>query len=515
MSSTRRRNGLPISQLLDLAEALTRATGKSALMPPENDDELWAFVRDVFGVAIPRHVHPECVAHHTAPFEAFADSYFGRVPTALWIGSRGFAGKTLLLALLAATEAVTLGASVSLLAASEEQAQIAYHYLSEWWERPDTARQLPTASRTRRQLRLEGGGDVYVHTASTRSARGQHRPRLRVDEADEFRLAREGGDRIEVLDDALGQPMTAGGVGPQTVIASTRHHADGPVAVLERRIDAGELDARRYEWCYRESLRREVDGAAVGWLDPAEVDATRARMTRLQFRVEVELQQPRVEDRAIDSDAVDRLFDTRWAGAARGDLGQYLEMPCCQEYRPAMGPCASHRYATGVDWGRKRDLTAIVTYRTDTASGPWWLVAWEVQRDLPWPELAERLNVRLRRFPGPAAHDATGVGDAVAALIEEPATAVTLSGGARGTRAKLFTDYVIAIEQGQLRGPRIDRAWRDHRAVTRRDLYGAGHPPDAFVAGALAWSTRMETSYLDLDLGFGRLAGPGPLAGLE
>ena len=70
----------------------------------------------------------------------------------------------------------------------------------------------------------------------------------------------------------------------------------------------GELDARSYEWCYRESLRRDVEGEVEGWLDPADVEAMRSRMTTMQFRVEVELQEPRAEDRVIAPAAVDLLF---------------------------------------------------------------------------------------------------------------------------------------------------------------------------------------------------------------
>ncbi len=102
--------------------------------------------------------------------------------------------------------------------------------------------------------------------------------------------------------------------------------------------------------------------------------------------------------------------------------GEYLEFPCCEIYltarqRHELDPsaeeprtCTQHQYATGADWGRRRDQTALVTYRTDTPDGIWWLVAWETDGRRPWDQLVERFNRRVRRFPGPAAHDASGRG---------------------------------------------------------------------------------------------------------
>ncbi len=484
--------------------------------PPGNDQELWEYVRDTWGVEIPRLVHPDCEGRHRAPFAAFADAYFSRVSTTLWIGSRGLGGKTFLLALLTATEAATLGAEVSLLAGSEEQARIAFQYCGKFWELPSAPRRLLERSSTKAELRLSNGGGIYVHSASSRSARGQHRPRLRVDEADEFKLARTDRSRIEVLDDALGQPMTQGEVTPQTLIASTWHYHDGAMARLLRRIRSGELDGEAYEWCYKESLKRSVGGEPVGWLPESDVEAMRGRMTQQQFAVEVALQEPRAEDLAIARAAVDEMWSEDWNSAARagassapfrGAPGEYIELPCCAEYDPEEGPHRHHRYATGCDWGRRRDFTVIVTYRTDFDDGHWWLVGWEADQGRSWPYLVERFNERIRRFPGPAAFDGTGIGDVVGSMITVRAQSVTLTGGAIGRRAKLFSDYIMAIEDGRLWGPRIERAWEDHRALTRLDLFGrGGHPADSFVAGALAWSCRTLEPRSDLDFGVDRLA---------
>ena len=100
-------------------------------------------------------------------------------------------------------------------------------------------------------------------------------------------------------------------------------------------------------------------------------------------------------------------------------------------------------------------------------------------------------------------------------MISGQAEQVIMTGGPSGRRAQIFNDYIVAIEDRRLWGPRIRQAWEDHRAVTRLDLFGRGHPPDSFVAGALAWACHRRMQRYDLDLGVERLSSPGPLVGLR
>jgi len=83
---------------------------------------------------------------------------------------------------------------------------------------------------------------------------------------------------------------------------------------------------------------------------------------------------------------------------------------------------------------------------------------------------------------------------------------------------KLFADYVVGIETGDLLAPRIVYAHGEHRYCTNADLYGAGHPPDSMVAGALAWRAGTQGGARgyrsDLAEGLRDLAGAGILDGL-
>ena len=66
------------------------------------DRDVLAWIEATFGVRIPAVA---CCEGHVAPAQAFLDALFARAPVALWIASRGFGGKTSLLALLAAANA--------------------------------------------------------------------------------------------------------------------------------------------------------------------------------------------------------------------------------------------------------------------------------------------------------------------------------------------------------------------------------------------------------------------------
>src|SRR4030042_802660 len=70
---------------------------------PAHDDELAAYIHDHFGVTLP---NVQVCENHTTPWRAFADAYFARSPVTVWKASRGFGGKSFMLALLGLTEEI-------------------------------------------------------------------------------------------------------------------------------------------------------------------------------------------------------------------------------------------------------------------------------------------------------------------------------------------------------------------------------------------------------------------------
>jgi len=455
-------------------------------LPLETEDELRHFVEKAWGVEIP---DVQVCDNHSTPWRAFADAYFCRGRLQVWKASRGFGGKSFLLALLGLTEAATLKCDVNILGGSGEQSQNVHAYMQEFWDTPHSPRQLLASDPSKTLTRLSWGNKIKALTASQRSVRGPHIPRLRLDEIDEMDLA--------IMDAALGQPMSRNGVKAQTVQSSTHQHPDGTMTEALARAQVHGFPV--HEWCWRESVAE-----GLGWLSPDEVEEKKLVIPAVMWDTEYELQEPNPESRAIDTAKVKAMF-SKALGEALGQNGEYLEFEapvmacdsCRVEFeaksREEGSRCPKCRtgevwtadYSTGADWARKRDRTAIVTCRYDVE--PARIVAFEQCNRLPWPTMVDKLNARLTRFPGRAAHDATGVGDVVAGFLTVGATPVVMSGR---PRTELLTTYIGAIEKGEYVSPWVAYMEAEHRLCSVDDLFGSGHAPDTIVAGAMMHRAR-------------------------
>lgn len=433
---------------------------------PETEDELWEFVRTIWNVRIPRTaVCPQ----HCAPFDAFADAFFARSTAAVWLGSRGLSGKSFLLATLAITEMVCLRANVSVIGGSGEQSVNVHRYLHRFWSQPLAPRHLLRTDPSKRETALVTGNVCRALQASQTSVRGPHPERLRLDEIDEM-------DRA-IFDAALGQPMSRPPVRSHTVASSTHQYPDGTMTYALNLARDPDRNWRVWTWCFRESSN-PVDG----WLSADEVERTRRRVPESVWHTEYELQEPTIGTRAFNSDAVRAMFSPA-LGHATGAPNVPVE---------PLPPEPGRLYATGVDWGRDRDWSVIVTFRVGrTPAEPWDLAAFERVGRITWPAVIDRLNRRLARYPGAALHDETGVGKFAADYLAVPPGSVARGLWMQGqARADLFTSYIARVESGGFRCPMIDIAYTEHLYAPVSALYGTGHPPDTVVACALAWKAR-------------------------
>jgi hypothetical protein len=419
---------------------------------PQDVAELAEAAYRLTGIRVPdRAVCPG----HAAPLTALAAAFFARSPMTVWHASRGFGGKTTLMALLGHLETVLLGADVTILGGSGQQSQRVHEAQSAFWRYHAAPVGLLDGEPTRYETRLTNGGRTTALMASSRSVRGGHPQRLRLDEADEIKL--------EILDASLGQTMMQGGIAAQTVMSSTHQYADGTMTEILKR--SAERGWPVYRWCWRESLQPH------GWLDPAEVERKRGEVPAAMFLAEYDLQEPSPESRAIQPEMVDAMFKAE-LGTFGGRPGEAIEIEPPQQ---------GATYATGADWAKDRDWTVVTTFRTDVR--PMRLVAYQRDGRRPWPHMVSILDARSSRFPGPATHDGTGLGDVVDDLLTTEATGLKLVGRAR---SDLLSDYVKAIENGELEAPRIEHPYGEHKYATLQDLYGSGHLPDSICAGALA-----------------------------
>lgn len=437
---------------------------------PQDDDELWWYIKTVWGIEIPRI---SVCKNHVAPFEALADAYFARHPVSIWKASRGFGGKSTLTGVLCAIEAATLGAQVTVLGGSAAQSQRVHQVTHELWYSPLAPKGLLASDPTKFSTNLTNGAWIVALMASQKSVRGPHPQRLRLDEVDEMDL--------DLFEAAQGQPMDSRGLKAQTVVSSTHQYPDGTMTELLRR--GNDKGWGLFEWCWRESV-----GTAEhpGWLTMDNVERKKMEVSHRMWEVEYDLQEPSFDGRAIETEFVEAMFDPE-LGVFIGDLNEYIEIE-----EPQQGAT----YITGVDWAKEKDYTIIRTFRTDLA--PWVEVSFLRTGRKPWQEMVGDLNDRLARYGGLCVHDATGIGNVVDDLIEydkKKVKPVVLRGR---ERESVFMEYISGIEQYGIRSPRIQFPYGEHKYVTQKDLFGTGHPPDTFIAGALAWSMRKRTHKLNI-----------------
>lgn len=445
--------------------AKSRLMAGSALPTPKTDIELKAFVKEMFGVSVP---DVQICPNHSTPWRAFSDAYFARSGTSVWEASRGFGGKTFLLALLGLTEALTLGCDVNILGGSGEQSARVHAHMIRLWESPNAPKRFMVRDPSVTRTRLTTGCQIIALTASQRSVRGPHVARLRLDEVDEMDL--------KILDAAAGQPMDQNGVRAQTVLSSTHQNADGTFTEVLKRAEEREWHVHR--WCYRESMKTESN--PEGWLEPDEVERKKADVTAVMWDNEYELQAPNPEDRAIDPERSVLMFKDE-LGIFKGRDKEYIEIEA---------PVTDGKYSTGADWARKKDYTVIVTQRIDVR--PVRVIAYEMLNRRPWPDMVQRFDDRLERYhkrgpsgwKGQAFYDETGIGDVVGGYIRHDAVGVIMVGR---DRSDMLSDYIKAIEGQEIVSPNINSMANQHIFASVDDVYGNGHLPDSMSAGALAW----------------------------
>lgn len=423
---------------------------------PRTDDELKDFLWQYLGVRLPdRSVCPG----HSNPFAAFSDAYFARQPVTVWIASRGFGGKTFNMGSLAFAEAVTLRADVTLLGGSGEQSERVHEYLKDFWELPTAPVAALASDASAKRSKLVWGNKVLALTASNKSVSGPHPQRLRVDEVDLVDLP--------LLDQALGQPMTKRGVEAHVLLSSARYFSDGTLAELQKR--AVEKNWGVHEWCWKECVEPH------GWLLQSEIARQQNVVTAEMWKVQYDLQEPSPEGRAIDQSKVERMF-------VGPEIAYPTEEVPYTEFEP---PVEGATYATGADWaGHGGHFVEIVTLRDDVF--PMRVVAYERFRKRAAPYSIACYEKRLERYPGESAHDATGGGTYIHDFIEQPTLGFVMVGM---RRKNLFVDYIVEIEHEGIVSPRIAPFYKQHKFCKNDDLFRVGgHPPDGFVAGALAHS---------------------------
>jgi hypothetical protein len=472
---------LELARRAAAAAAAADAGRHKSLQALRADAELLEWVDKTFGVRIPnKRVCPT----HRSPAEAFCDAYFARSPVMIWKGSRGFGGKSFTLGLLGVTLGCTLKADVTVLGGSGQQSARILEGMTKLWAAPEAPRHLLAGDPGTKTTRFRDGQQIIALMASQNSVRGPHPQALLLDEIDEMDL--------DILEAAQGQPMDRGTVRARTVMSSTHQNPDGTMTAMLRR--AAEKGWPVYEWCWRETLEPH------GWLTRDQVDRKRQEISAQMWDTEYDLQEPSTEGRAIDTEAVGRMFQ-RALGEFKGGDREAIVL----ETRVPVG-----RYAHGADWAKKKDWTVVVTLRTDVQ--PYRLVAFQRVQRRPWPQMVGILDERVKLYgdaTSKAWHDGTGVGDVVAGYLKSDAKPFMMVGRAR---ADLLSEYIGAVEHDEIAAPFIESMEAEHKYATVDDVYGAGHLPDTIAATALAYRAAKKGVVMPdgvMDVGAGASTGVG------
>lgn len=443
---------------------------------PTNEEELYWLVRLMWGVSIPNQaICPD----HISPMKAFSDAFFRRnsleplsdvQSIALWHGSRGLSGKSFALSILGLTITTLLGGDVNLLGGSLAQSTNIHEHMRAALEY-ENAPTYMVAENKATELKLYNRARVRPLTASQRTVRGPHPATLLLDEIDEMELA--------ILDAALGQPMpqlTYRGerLLPYTVMCSTWQNPEGTFTEIMHRAETRHIPI--YRWCYK-----ETSAVPSGWLTPGDIEEKRQSIPAEMFRVEYDLGEPSIGNRAFTTTLVDQAFTDEFEPIFKKEDVFHQEYTFEKYTNGGI-------YVAGADWAKEQDFTVIWVARVDCY--PRRLVHYVRINRQPYPVIIRRFNDAMKTYNiqhNGAWHDDTGLGHVVNDYLDIRARPFQMTGD---KRAIMLSDYINAIEKGAWKLPKaVAKAYEEMKWCRVGDIYktsGDYHLPDTVCAGALA-----------------------------
>ena len=210
----------------------------------KDEKELLDFIEAFWGFHIPRaKVCPD----HTPPAAYIAAAFFEEVLDCVcWANRSG--GKTFNGALVTWLDSVFKGGcETKILGGSGEQSLRMYEHMKSFITKP--FQHLVEGDALRTRTHLINGSNIQILTASTKSVRGPHPQKLKLDEVDEF--------EDKIYEAALLIPKSARGIKSSVQIYSTMHKAYG---LMNRVItEAAETGYQIFKWCVLDVLEKCVD----------------------------------------------------------------------------------------------------------------------------------------------------------------------------------------------------------------------------------------------------------------
>lgn len=225
--------------------------------------------------------------------------------------------------------------------------------------------------------------------------------------------------------------------------------------------------------CYKDSAN-PVDG----WLTQSFIEQKKLEVSKERWRVEYDLGEPSIGNRAIDTEAVERAFSL--------SVGRRVKISKDYEEYEMAGYDRTRDYVVSADWARSQDYTVISVW--DVTDLPITLAYYVRCNHLPWPVMVGKFNTLQKAYHASAIHDATGLGDVVASYLDSmDVWDFKMTGHERDD---MLSEFVLAVEQDRVRAARIDSIYLAHKYASVEDLYSRSkefHLPDEVCSAALAW----------------------------
>ncbi len=377
------------------------------------------------------------------------------------------------LALLGMVTQVTLGCNINILGGSAEQSERILAYIrgsasqcgGMFWDADFAPKYLiDPREENKKTSKLYNNGIIKCLTASSQSVRGPHVQRILEDEID--------CAEYQIIEDSFSQSKSdfKRDIKKQITLSSTWQNPDGTMTKMMRR--ARDNGWPIFKWCWRECV--ESNG---GWLPDSEIESMRRTVSEETFKREYDNQEPHGTGRIWAPEHIDRYFNKR-LGEYKGKVGERIRI---------QDPDPEQKFYHGADWAKKQDSTIITTFMS-RINEPDLLANWMRMEKMDWNAIISEFNNIIRVYGGPAASDATGIGNVIQDMIEFPCKPVDFR--QKKLIQDILTDYVVAIENGELEAPYIEHAYFEHKYATWDQLYGNDHLPDTIASAALAWHMR-------------------------
>ncbi len=240
--------------LRKIARALPKLSEKRA---PQTDDELWQWIKDNTGYAIPRKA---VCPNHNAPFDFLADMYFNRVDGAVLLAPRG-GGKTLMASILHyANSKFKPTLESATVAAIENQAILAYGHIRRFVYDEEGNMDPDVRESKMRETTFKNNSSVKVIVGSLAGVNGPHPQVVHIDEVDLM--------DPPVYQEAQQMPKGRGYKGKffpaQELITSTRKTGRGLMQEIIDDIEEAEREGRKapfklYQFCVREVVENQSE----------------------------------------------------------------------------------------------------------------------------------------------------------------------------------------------------------------------------------------------------------------